>query len=175
MIVVSKSWGRAWPAALVTLGLCGCLSSPQEKEARFLTSGKLHYAKKEYSRAILDFKNAVRFAPKDAEAYYQLGLAYAGINDLPSAYTCFKKATTLNPKHADAQLNAAWLALRSPQKELYEDAEKRVKRIVASGSANSEALAMLAFSELRLGKDEDATEYLQQTLTMFPADLSSSV
>jgi putative PEP-CTERM system TPR-repeat lipoprotein len=173
MIVVSKSWRAALPGALVILSLCGCLSSPQEKEARFLASGKLHYAKKDYSRAILDFKNALRAAPRDAEAYYQLGLAYEATNDLRSAYASFKKTTDLNPKHAEAQLKLASLMVLSGKKELAEDAEKRIKSTVAS-SPTAEALNTLAFAELRLGRQQDAIGHLQQALSKFPADLGSS-
>ena len=174
MSVVPKFWRAALPGALVMIGLCGCLRSPQAREARFLASGKQHYAQKDYPRAILDFKSALRFAPQDAEGYYQLGLAYEAAVDLPSAYFSFEKATELNPKHAEAQLKLASLMVLSGKKKLAEDAEKRVKSTLGS-SPTAEALNTLAFTELSLGKEQDAVLHLQQALSKFPADLDSSV
>ena len=67
---------------------------------------------------------------------------------MPSAYFSFKKATELNPKHAEAQLKLASLMVLSGKKELAEDAEKRVKSTLAS-SPTAEALNTLAFTEPR--------------------------
>jgi putative PEP-CTERM system TPR-repeat lipoprotein len=175
MAAVLKSRHRKLAVTLVTIGLCGCFLSPQQKEARFLALGKAQYAKKDYSRAILEFKNAIHVAPTDAEAYYQLGLTYSAANDVSSARACFNKATELNPKHVEAQLKLAALLLKSPGKDTAEDAESRVKTALGSAPATAEGLNMLAFSELRLGKEEDAIVHLRQALNSFPADLDSSV
>jgi putative PEP-CTERM system TPR-repeat lipoprotein len=175
MAVVVKSRYPMFAMALVTLGLCGCFLSPQQKEARFLALGKAQYAKKDYPRAILEFRSAIRIAPSDADAYYQLGLAYSAVNDVGSARLCFTKATKLNPKHVEAQLKLAALLLKSPGKDTAEDAESRVKTALGSAPATAEGLNMLAFSELRLGKEEDAIGHLRQALNRFPADLDSSV
>ena len=119
MTVALKTWRSASCAALVTLGLCGCLLSPEQKEAKFLLLGKQNYAKKDYARAIIEFKNATRFAPKDAEAYYQLGLAYAGNRELPRLRAQGRHPSVVSPcaprprgvPHAREQTGSA-LALR---------------------------------------------------------------
>src|SRR5436190_4695012 len=51
--------------------LTGCRSG--SAEVHYLDRGKELLAKKEYARAILEFKNATRLQPKDAEPYYQTG------------------------------------------------------------------------------------------------------
>ncbi|HXJ43473.1 MAG TPA: tetratricopeptide repeat protein, partial [Bryobacteraceae bacterium] len=169
MTLALKSWRPVLSAALLTVGLCGCFLSTQQKEARFLDLGKQQYAKKDYARAIIEFRNAARIAPSDAEAYYQLGLAYAANNDPLSAYISFKKATELNPKHTEAQLKLAALMMFSGKKAMREDAEQRVRNVVGAEPASAEALNLLAFSELRLGEEENAIGHLQQALSKFPA------
>ena len=64
------------------LGTAGCARSPQAKEARFMSRGKEAMEKKDYGRASLEFLNAVQVMPRDAEAYYQLGLACLAANNL---------------------------------------------------------------------------------------------
>ncbi len=73
--------------------LAGCSSSPQQKEAKFLKRGKALLEKKDYSRASLEFKNAEKAVPKDAEPYYQSGLAYLAAGELGNAVKAFRQAT----------------------------------------------------------------------------------
>src|ERR1041385_342304 len=167
MTAAMNAWRVALFTALLTLGLCGSFLSPQQKAAKFLSLGKEMYARKDYPRAIIRFTNATHLAPADSEAFYQLGLAYAATGDLVSAYQSFNKATVLNPKHADAQLKLASLMLLSNKREVAEEAQRRVKEVLGSGPDFSEALNILAFSELKLGKEEDAIAHLQQILRQF--------
>jgi tetratricopeptide (TPR) repeat protein len=151
-----------------------CSRSPQDREARFLSSGKAHMQQKEYGRALLDFKNAVQALPKDAEPYYQLGLAYLANGDLKSASACFRKATELNPKHTGAQVKLAGLMAALGDKQMVEEAAKRASDAIAK-SADAEAFDALALAQYRLGNREDAEKVLEQALQRFPASLGSSV
>jgi Flp pilus assembly protein TadD len=67
--------------AAAVLTLCACSSSPQAKEAKYLEKGKKAYQEKNYAVAIIQFKNAAEAQPRDAEPYYQLGLAYLAATD----------------------------------------------------------------------------------------------
>src|SRR4051794_36896428 len=78
----------------------GCGRSPEARRDRALARGKTLMEKKEYQRAILEFKNATQAVPKDAESYYQLGLAANGAGDLRTAVLSYAKALDLDPKHA---------------------------------------------------------------------------
>ncbi len=60
-------------------------------------------AKKEYARAALQFKNAAQLFPKDAEAEYQLALAYLAEGKLNEAVAALTRVAQLNPKHVQAQ------------------------------------------------------------------------
>ena len=133
--------------------------------------------KKEYTAAILDLKNAVRLQPNDAEAFYQLGLAYLSSGNLRSAYSALVHATELNPKHSAAQLKIAELLSSDSQDvdaSLLENAEKRAENILSVTPDNADALTALGFAEFRLGKKEDAAKHLQAALDKLPQDLKAA-
>ena len=69
----------------------GCSrTSPKGRHDRFLAAGRKMLDKQDYARAVLEFKNAARIMPQDAEAQYQLGLAALGLQDLRGAMACFE-------------------------------------------------------------------------------------
>jgi tetratricopeptide (TPR) repeat protein len=151
-----------------------CRKSPQAREAKFLDSGKSHMQDKQYGRAILDFKNAAQAMPKDAEPYYQMGLAYLGNGDVKTAFACFRKATDLNPKHTAAQVKMSEIMAALGDKGAVQEAAKRASEVIAKG-ADAEAFDALALAQYRLGNREDAEKVLDQALEKFPTSLSSSV
>src|ERR1035438_999863 len=60
---------------IAALAVTGCRRTPEAKMAKFLAEGEKQLEKKDYPRAILQFKNAAQAKPKEAEPYYQLGRA----------------------------------------------------------------------------------------------------
>jgi tetratricopeptide (TPR) repeat protein len=161
-------------AGVAVLMLSACTQSPQAKEAKYLEKGRREFEKKNYSAAILHFRNAAAAQPRDAEPYYQIGLAQLAANDRNTAGSYFLKATELNPKHASAQLKFAEL-LSGGSKEQTEDAQKRVLEVLIAQPDDIDALNILAFTELRLGKPQSAEAHLEQAIRKSPSDLKSAV
>jgi Flp pilus assembly protein TadD len=101
-------------SALVTIALlclCFMLSScrsPEAREARYLESGKQDVAKKDYSRAAIQFFNASRTMPKDAEPHYQLALVYLALRQYDRAVASLRTPIALNPKHSPNTINHAF-------------------------------------------------------------------
>lgn len=162
-----------FPAALLLM-LSACSRTPQQREARAMALGQKLLQKKDYSRANLEFRNAIQAAPADAEPYYQLGLTYLAAGNPGSAITCFRKATELNPKHAAAQLKLAGLLATANDPAAIADAEERAATVAKQFPNDVGALNTLAMSELRLGKPEDAEAHLEQALGRLPGDLESA-
>src|SRR5260370_1416483 len=100
--------------------IAGCRMSPQAKEAKYLQRGDAFVAKKDYARAVLDFKNASIAMPKDAEPYYRMGVAYLESGDFRSGARMFQRAIALNPSHPGAQLKMAELMTVSGDKKIVE-------------------------------------------------------
>jgi tetratricopeptide (TPR) repeat protein len=159
----------------VILILSACSQSPEAQEAQNLQKGKKEYLRKNYAVAVLHFKNAVQAQPRDAEPYYQLGLAYLALNDLNSAASNFRKASELNPKHTAAQLKLAQIMSLSRNKEMVEEAQKRTQEVLTLLPDDTDALNVLAFTELRLGQPESAEAHLEQALRKSPTNLKSSI
>jgi len=146
----------------LALAGAGCARDPGAKEARFLKNGRSFMEKKDYARAILQFRNAVQLKPQDAEAYYQLGLAYLAKADVPQAAVCFRKTLQLAPQHAGARLKFAALMATAPQRQNVERAERMAGELVAAAPDNIEALDTLASAQVRLGKIDDAEKHLRR-------------
>src|SRR4051812_43394902 len=125
-------------ALLVFCGMSlGCSSTPQAREAKYLRKGEALRDKKDYSRALLEFKNAANAMPKDAEPYYQIGVTYLASGNYATAATAFRKATELNPKHQQAQLKLAELMTTSPKVEFVQQAASRLQEVLSASPDNS--------------------------------------
>ncbi|HEV2473537.1 MAG TPA: tetratricopeptide repeat protein, partial [Chthonomonadales bacterium] len=169
-------WKRGICGMVVAAAMaCGCSQSPKAKEAKYLEKGKKEFQQKHYTVAVLHFKNAMEAQPQDAEPYYQLGLVYMAVSDPNTAAQYFLKATELNPKHTGAQLKVAELMATSRSKEVLEEAQKRSQEVLNLLPESVDALNVLAVTELRLGKPENAEAHLEQAVQKAPADLRSSV
>lgn len=161
--------------ALVTITLVGCATSPQAKRNKYLARGKTLIQKKDYARAILEFRNAARAMPTDAESYYQIGMAYLATNDLRTGYAALRKAVELNPKHRDAQMRLAQMLAMSGDPALLKDAESRLRLLMEDGTVDAETLNALAFTELRLGNTDSAIRNYEQVLAQYPGELTAAV
>ena len=162
-------------AALLFVVLGGCAGSPQARRDKHLARGKDFLQKRDYARALLEFKNAGRAMPNDAEIFYQFGLAYSAAQDYRAAAAAFRKALALNPKHTGAQLRFAGLMALTNDQSLIEDAQSRLKALLDNGSISSDTLNILALTELKLGDADNATRTLERALTLFPGELTSFV
>jgi Tfp pilus assembly protein PilF len=161
-------------AIIAVLFLSGC-ANPAEKRARFVETGKRFLDKKDYARATLQFRNAIQVAPKDAEAHYELALAYLGMGATQQAVGELNKAAALDPKHLPTQLKLAELMAASDSKETVEEARKRVEGVLATTPDDAEALTTLALTNLRLGESQNAEQDLIKALQEAPASLKSSM
>ncbi len=130
--------------------------------------------KKDYTRAILQFRNAIQAMPGDAEPYYQLGLTYLAAGNPGLAAGCFRKATELNPRHAAAQLKMADLLATTNNPSTLADAQRRAQGVVDASPGNVDALNILALTEMRLGKPDEAEDHLEQALNRLPGGLTSA-
>ena len=123
-------------AALATVVLdVGCSRSPQARETQYLKRGIALTAKKDYTRAVLEFRNAIKVMPSAAEPYYQLGLAYLASGSSLNGIIALRRAVELDPKHAAAQLKLAELMSTSRDEDVLRDAALRLESILVASPA----------------------------------------
>ncbi len=156
------------------LSVTGCKRDPATRAAEYIQKGKAALTAKDYSRAILQFKNAVRVHPKDAEAHYQLGLAFLANGDFGSGATEIKKAIDLDPKHAGAQVKMAEMMAMTRNKDMIADAQKRLETVVDASPDNVDARYWLAITTWMSGKPQDAETRLTVLLSQFPKELNAA-
>lgn len=162
-------------ASIFTLAICSaCSRSPAAKKARFMEAGRRLYDQKDYSRAVLEWKNAEEIASGDPEPDYWLGMGYLALGNLPLALNSFRKAAQIDPNHAAAQLHLAELLSLSDDPDVLNDATNRLKALLTSGPP-AHVLDTLALTELKLGKPEDSQKQLEDALNRFPQELGSYV
>lgn len=131
--------------------------------------------KRDFGRALLEFRNASKVMPQDAEPHYQMALALLKAGSPSNAVAELRKATELNPKHTAAQLKLADMMTTSRDMSVLQDAETRLERIVADSSPNNlEATDTLALAEWHLGKTDQAIQRLEDSLQKVPTHLQSS-
>lgn len=156
---------------LMTWVLSGCGRSPEARSALFVAEGKEFLQKKDPARAILQFQNAVKATPKDAEVRYQLALAYLAAGDPGRAVASLREALELNPKHSGAQLRMAQLLSLVNSPDTLKDAQQRLQRLLEQNPGNSDALNALGLTEIKLGNAAAGIQHLELALATAPQDL----
>ena len=163
---------RAVPCLfLLALAISSCVSSPEAKSARFIEAGKKMLKNKDTSRAILQFQNAVKATPNNAEAYYQLGLAFLAAKDVPHGIAALKKVLDIDPKNRNANLEMAKLKAITDDKGILQDAEDTLRGILQGTPDDPDALHTLALTELKLGDSEAAIRDLNHAMSAAPQEV----
>jgi tetratricopeptide (TPR) repeat protein len=121
----------------------------ESRKLKFFNRGKALYEKGDYTRARLEFKNAVQTAPRFAEGYYMLGMVEFQEKNWRNAFAFFSEAVRLDPARMSAQikLGQIYLAARAPDRAM-EKADLALK-----ADANNED-ALLLKAAVCLAKQE---------------------
>jgi tetratricopeptide (TPR) repeat protein len=126
-----------------------------------MRKGSQYLARKDYRKAIIEFKVASQNMPKDADPVYLLGMTYlsAGANAL--AAQAFQKAIELNPKHEAAQYQLALFKAGASKPELLEQAKQVISAWTLSHPNDADALGSLGLVEAKLGNRAEAIRRLE--------------
>ena len=163
-------------AALLTAALlAGCGLSPDARRNKFLARGQGFYRSHDYTRAVIEFRNALGVKPKDPVVLYNLGLSYSAVLDYKSAFGAFQKAISIDPNYIPAQLKAAEIMSTSSDPAVLQAAQERLLKLAAAEAATPEMLNSLAFVELKMGEPDNAIKSLEKALLQSPSELGSAV
>src|SRR4249920_1749108 len=153
-------------AAIVCLavGLQACNRDTPEK---FIASGKSHLAKRDYSAAAIQFKNAVQKAPDHAEARYLLGITLEQQDEPGSAEIELRKA--ISAGYAAELTYPALVRVLLEQHQF----EKALSESVAQQDTNPAKVELLALSgdaQLGLRKVQEARAAYSAALSAEPSN-----
>jgi tetratricopeptide (TPR) repeat protein len=167
---------QAFTVLFAVMALLGaCKTSPEARSARHMDAGAKLLQRNEASRAILEFRNAIQATPANAEAYYQLGLAFLAGADAVRAVSSFRHTLELNGAHAGAQLKLAQILAGVNDPAMWSDAQKRLEALLNDNPANSTALHALALTEMQLGGSEKAVRHLERAMSLAPRELMPAI
>jgi tetratricopeptide (TPR) repeat protein len=160
---------------LMGLALVSCTQTPEMKSAKYLSAGKNLLQKKDIPRAILQFKNALKATPNNADIYYELGEAYSMSKDFTAALGAYRKALGIDPNHAGAELRVAEMMASSSDPQMVKDATATLEDLAKKTPAPSpEVLNTLAYAQLRLGNIDSAADSLNRVVAKVPGELRAS-
>jgi len=159
---------------LAALMMSGCATSPAAKEAKFLKAGRELASKNDHSRAILEFRNAMKSMPDDAEPYYQAGLSFLATGQVGEAIRAFNSALERDPKHAGAKLKITQMMASASDRDTVEEANTRLQDLLATAPPAPEVLTALALTEFKLSKPMDAERHLREAFEKFPNNWASA-
>ena len=153
------------------LFLAACARTPEGREADHLQKGKNYVEKKEYRKAVIEFKIASQNMPKDAEPFYQMGMTYLRGGAGKLAVEAFQKAVDLNPKNEEAQYQLALFKVSSSKQETVQEAGAFLADYLRVHPDNAEGLGSLALADAKLGDKDGAIKMLDMAESKDPSNV----
>jgi putative PEP-CTERM system TPR-repeat lipoprotein len=134
--------------------------------------GRLHLAQKEWARAAELLFYTTRNAPSFALAYYFLGLAQLGNNDIAQAKTTFAKAKELDPLWLEPRvaLGRAYLTQGD-----YDLAWLEADQILKAHPRNFDALMIAGAARLKKTEAGQALDFFQRAKEIAPTDANPRI
>jgi len=155
------------PLLLAVLLVSGC-DNQQEKEAKYLDRGNTLFDKQDYARARIEYKNAARIMPADAEVRYRMGLVDEAEGDLRAAFGNFMAAEQQNPKHYLAMKRLAQYFIAGDQPA---EAQKRVSVLLQDLPSDADGHAMNAAIMMKNNQPAGVEVEAQKALSLDPKNV----
>jgi tetratricopeptide (TPR) repeat protein len=153
----------------LALPLTGC-DNPEQKEARYIRHGNALFEKEEFEKARIEYKNAAKIKPTDAEPIYRIGLVDEQEGDLRNAFSNFTAAEQQDVHYHPAALKVAQYFLGAQQ---LDEARKRIDATLSEDPNDAEAHALSAALLLREKKLDGAEAEARIALAKDPANVSA--
>src|SRR5689334_2291726 len=152
-MLAMKTFSRIAVSMAVAATLAAC---SQNDPAKFMTSAETFMAKRNYSAAAIELKNALAIAPENPKARFMLGTALLEGGDPVGAATELRKAAAQGYP-ADDVYPALARAI-TQQRFTKADLAELERAPVKSAHAKAEVLAMLGDGYLSLGQTAESRQ-----------------
>ena len=150
-------------AALVA---SACSRDPEATKRDHLQRGDQYLKDKQYSSAIIEYKNVVQADPRSGEGRRKLADAYLASGEFDSGFREYIRAADLLPNDTDVQLTVGGLRLVGRQ---FDDARSIAEKILARDPSNVLALVLRANAIAGLKNPNDAVKDLEEAIKLDPA------
>lgn len=161
----------------LSFGIC---ASAFADEGR-LNQAKMLYLKDDYSNAIIECRNILKYSPSAAlktETLYLMGLSYLKLNDPLQAQQALEEALNLNPSPQLKEKLELGLGETYFLKGETEEAQAQFKKILSIYSKTSYAPTIyfhLGHCALKLGMWEEARGYFNKISQAYPLSFEAPI
>lgn len=94
----------------LTFALTGCFKSSQERAAEHYENGLKLVEKGDLPRAIVEFRNTIKYDENSLEAYRQMARAHVALDQVPSAYAGFLRLVEQAPDDVEGRVALSEIA-----------------------------------------------------------------
>ena len=151
--------------AAVCLLAPACGRDPEVLTQQYLAEGHALLRDKQYSDAIIQYRNAVGASPKSGEAHQALAEAYAAAGNMRQAFPEFIQAADLLPGNIDLQLKAGRLLFNGG---MFAEARSRARAILQQDPNHVDGLLLLGNALAGLKNLDDAVNVVQRAVGIDP-------
>lgn len=152
-------------AALV-VAVAACGRSSDERLREHLARGDAHFADKQYSDAIIEYRNAVQQDERSGQARFKLANAFEAAGEPQRALREFVRAADLLPDDEELQLKAIGYLLLARQ---FEDAQTRAERLLAKRPNHVAAQIARANALAGLDNLDGAVSQVEEAIALEPS------
>ena len=142
--------------------LDNAIAVPQNESDSYVSyffRGTAHGFNDNYQAAIKDLTKCIRLRPRTVEAYNNLGIAFAEIDQPKRAIELFREAIEIEPEHVNAYINLGGAYF---DKGWHKQAADEFSKALKYDPTNLRALMLLAEAQYKLGNDDAALRTLNE-------------
>lgn len=187
---MKRQWVQFSAAAaaltMLSLLLVSCAGNPAQAKLKFLQKGDAYMKQKQFSSAIIEYRNALKVDPRYVDAYYQLAKADvaqanvdhaanrtdATVQDFRDAFKALSQAISLDGNRADLRIaRAAMIIKYDPQS--YSQASDDLNHVLQLDPKNAEAHRGLGTLLMAQKHYDQALQEFSKAAAIDPKDASS--
>lgn len=153
---------------LLVVGWLGC-ADEESRLAEHMKRAEAYLEEEKAAEAVIEYRNALRIAPNNAEAHYGLAKAYLASEELGKAYWELQETVRLDPSNLEARLDYTRFLLIGGEEELNQALEQ-ADAVLEQDPRNADAHALKAQALERLQRFDEALEAYETAVTLAPEE-----
>jgi cellulose synthase operon protein C len=154
---------------LLCLALAGC-GDANQRESKYIRRGMEYLNNGDFEKARIEFKNAAKIKPTDAEVRYRLGLVDEAQGDLRNAFANFSHAAEQDAHYHPALLKIAQYYIAAEQ---FEQASANLNTVLTDTPDDAEGHALRAALALRHKNLVETENEARLSLQKDPANITA--
>ncbi len=121
---------------VIAIAAAACSENPDTAKREAVTRGDALFAKEQYSEAVIEYRRAIQFDARYAEAHRKLADTYLKAGDGGNAIREFVRAADLLPDDADLQIKVGNFLLAGGR---FDDARVRAEQVLKTNPKSAAA------------------------------------